>query len=70
MTAIAEAQAATLDDARVTFLEARTALDYATAAAGRLHDARLLPSDLFRASTGALDGTGGVLDELIAAVTL
>ena len=68
MSAIGDAQARTLDDARVTFLEAQAALDQAQATAERLNEAHLLPEDLFWEAIGAIDGMRGMLDDLIEAV--
>lgn len=69
MSAIGDAQARTLDDARVTFLEAQVALDQAKETAERLNEAHLLPEPLFWEAISAVSHMCGVLDDLIAAVT-
>lgn len=68
MSAIGDAQVRTLDDARVTFLDAQSALDQAKETAERLNEAHLLPEDLFWEAIGAIDGMCGMLDDLIEAV--
>ena len=70
MSAIGDAQARVLDDARVTFLAAQSALDAAKGTAERLNKAHLLPEDLFWEAIGAIDGMCGMLDDLIKAVDL
>jgi hypothetical protein len=68
MSAIGDAQARTLDDARVIFLGAQSALDQAKETAERLNEAHLLPEDLAWEAIGAIDGMCGMLDDLVEAV--